>query len=65
MEHQHSTQIYTCHMHPQILQDAPGKCPLCGMILEPIAQLNVAHGKLIATEFQTGSSGAIDFSLGV
>ena len=45
MEHQHSTQIYTCPMHPQILQDAPGKCPLCGMILEPIAQLNVAHGK--------------------
>ena len=45
MEHQHSTQIYTCHMHPQILQDAPGKCPLCGMILEPIAQMNVAQGK--------------------
>ena len=23
-------------MHPQIIQDAPGQCPLCGMNLEPI-----------------------------
>lgn len=26
---------YTCPMHPQILQDHPGNCPLCGMALEP------------------------------
>ena len=37
MEHQHQLQKYTCPMHPHILQDAPGKCPLCGMNLEPIA----------------------------
>ncbi|TXF74828.1 heavy metal translocating P-type ATPase [Chryseobacterium sp.] len=24
---------YTCPMHPQILQDEPGNCPLCGMKL--------------------------------
>ena len=23
-------QKYTCPMHPQIMQDGPGKCPLCG-----------------------------------
>ena len=28
--------IYTCPMHPQIRQDAPGSCPLCGMALEPL-----------------------------
>ena len=28
-----SFQRYTCPMHPQIVQDAPGKCPLCGMTL--------------------------------
>jgi len=28
---------YTCPMHPQILRDAPGDCPLCGMALVPIA----------------------------
>lgn len=25
--------IYTCVMHPQIQQDKPGKCPICGMTL--------------------------------
>jgi Cu+-exporting ATPase len=27
--------IYTCPMHPQIRQDHPGACPICGMALEP------------------------------
>jgi Cu+-exporting ATPase len=26
---------WTCPMHPEILQDGPGSCPLCGMALEP------------------------------
>jgi Cu+-exporting ATPase len=29
------TIIYTCPMHPQVLQDHPGFCPICGMDLEP------------------------------
>jgi Cu+-exporting ATPase len=28
--------IYTCPMHPQIRQPAPGDCPICGMTLEPV-----------------------------
>ena len=27
--------IYTCPMHPQIRQEHPGACPICGMALEP------------------------------
>ncbi|MGS1094983.1 heavy metal translocating P-type ATPase [Aquamicrobium terrae] len=27
---------YTCPMHPEIVQDNPGDCPLCGMALEPM-----------------------------
>ena len=27
--------IYTCPMHPEIRQDGPGACPICGMALEP------------------------------
>ena len=27
---------YTCPMHPEITQDTPGKCPLCGMNLVPL-----------------------------
>src|SRR5213595_2450994 len=26
---------YTCPMHPQIVRDQPGACPICGMALEP------------------------------
>jgi Cu+-exporting ATPase len=26
---------YTCPMHPEIVSDRPGPCPLCGMALEP------------------------------
>ena len=26
---------YTCPMHPEIVCDAPGSCPICGMALEP------------------------------
>src|ERR1044071_379502 len=26
---------YVCPMHPQIVRDAPGACPICGMALEP------------------------------
>ncbi|MBI3718629.1 MAG: cadmium-translocating P-type ATPase [Sphingobacteriales bacterium] len=34
-------------MHPHILRDAPGKCPLCGMTLEPVitAGADSVHGK--------------------
>jgi membrane fusion protein, copper/silver efflux system len=28
----HAVQ-YTCPMHPQIVRDAPGNCPICGMTL--------------------------------
>ena len=27
---------YTCPMHPEIVRDAPGSCPICGMALEPV-----------------------------
>jgi len=26
---------YTCPMHPEIIRDGPGTCPICGMALEP------------------------------
>ena len=29
---------YTCPMHPEIVRDAPGSCPKCGMTLVPILE---------------------------
>ncbi len=29
-------QLWTCGMHPQVIQDEPGSCPICGMNLTPV-----------------------------
>ncbi len=29
-------EVWTCSMHPQIRQNEPGKCPICGMELVPV-----------------------------
>ena len=41
-EHVHTaeqaiTQKWTCSMHPQIITDKPGNCPICGMKLVPVS----------------------------
>src|SRR5262245_55532298 len=28
--------LYTCSMHPELVQDHPGNCPICGMKLMPM-----------------------------
>ena len=35
-------QLYSCSMHPQVMLDHPGNCPICGMALTPIHM--AAHG---------------------
>lgn len=37
MDHAHHQQ-YTCPMHPEVIKDAPGKCPKCGMSLVPVKE---------------------------
>lgn len=49
MDHsQHQDKIYTCPMHPQIIRDEPGSCPICGMtlVLKPDAKQNNENSKL-------------------
>mgnify|MGYP005749406473 CR=1 FL=1 len=36
---------YTCSMHPQIRQNEPGKCPLCGMDLIPVTAAGQGTGE--------------------
>ncbi len=32
-EMEHQNEVYTCSMHPEIIRDKPGNCPICGMNL--------------------------------
>ncbi len=49
--HEAPAQKYQCPMHPQIIQDHPGDCPICGMKLVPIegggAKAPEGKGKLL------------------
>jgi P-type Cu2+ transporter len=38
--HQHEDQKFTCPMHPEIIKDMPGQCPICGMKLVPVGKQN-------------------------
>lgn len=42
-------QKWTCSMHPQIVQDNPGQCPLCGMDLTPFDE---EGGGLMPNQFR-------------
>ena len=38
---------YTCPMHPEIVRDAPGSCPICGMALEPMVPSDEPSHELV------------------
>ena len=39
------TGLYTCPMHPQIIKNEPGSCPICGMTLVPMQPSESAEQK--------------------
>lgn len=41
--HEEHKDVYTCSMHPQIIRDKPGKCPICGMALIKKSDGNEKH----------------------
>jgi membrane fusion protein, copper/silver efflux system len=47
-------QLYTCGMHPQIIRDQPGDCPICGMKLQPV------RAATAAPENAAGATVAVD-----
>ena len=48
--------LYTCGMHPQVIQNHAGNCPICGMKLIPIRKKPGAGA--VVTNFATGATGA-------
>jgi membrane fusion protein, copper/silver efflux system len=47
-----ATQKYTCPMHPSVVQDGPGKCPVCGMDLIPMTKSSTADNTLMLNDSQ-------------
>jgi Cu(I)/Ag(I) efflux system membrane fusion protein len=52
-------QLWTCGMHPQVIQDHPGPCPICGMPLIPLTG-DLPKGELIHTVGATTQPVVID-----
>ncbi|MGB7785873.1 MAG: efflux RND transporter periplasmic adaptor subunit [Salinimicrobium sp.] len=69
VEHEHSeetNQMWTCSMHPQIMQPEPGDCPICGMELIPaeagadglnVDQFKMTENALALANIQTTTVG--------
>lgn len=43
---------YTCPMHPQVVQDAPGACPVCGMDLVQASKVESGGNDLMLSDTQ-------------
>ncbi|MHA6247478.1 efflux RND transporter periplasmic adaptor subunit [Pontibacter sp. CAU 1760] len=52
-EHEHAEgTTYTCPMHPQVVQNEPGLCPVCHMDLVPVSQSGKDTGELMLSQSQ-------------
>jgi membrane fusion protein, copper/silver efflux system len=55
-EHEHVSEVtsikYTCPMHPQVIQDQPGQCPMCGMDLVEVTKNSEAGNDLMLSDSQ-------------
>lgn len=40
-------QLWTCGMHPQVIRDQPGTCPICGMALTPLQNSHDASASVL------------------
>ena len=45
-------EYYTCSMHPQIMEDKPGNCPICHMELIVVKRTNTAADEILLNDEQ-------------
>ena len=51
-QHTVTVEKYTCPMHPQVIQDKPDTCPICGMDLVKMSASTAADGSIMLNESQ-------------
>ena len=45
-------QTYTCSMHPQVMQEHPGTCPICHMDLIPVNKSSEPNDEIMLSDEQ-------------
>jgi len=45
-------EYYTCSMHPQVMEDKPGNCPICHMTLIVVKKTNTAADEIMLNDEQ-------------
>ncbi len=51
-----SEELYTCGMHPNVIQEGPGNCPICGMNLTPLNESSdPSEPKTVGDKSSSGS----------
>ncbi len=60
IEHNETADLYTCSMHPEILEREPGTCPICSMDLVPVtANVNKKDSAFSAEEEMAGDHSVV------
>jgi Cu(I)/Ag(I) efflux system membrane fusion protein len=54
--------LWTCAMHPQIVRDRPGECPICGMTLVPKLRASSGDGSATAAASAPPGLAAVDLT---
>jgi Cu(I)/Ag(I) efflux system membrane fusion protein/cobalt-zinc-cadmium efflux system membrane fusion protein len=51
-------QLWTCGMHPQVVREDPGYCPICGMRLVPVRDPGAASSSMAGGEHEGSAASA-------